>query len=50
MSEAVGREVGTTAATRAYVEQVLPEAPEPLDDTALDGATLDEAAAGSEMI
>ena len=27
MSEAAGRDVGTTAATRAYVEQVLPAAP-----------------------
>jgi len=32
MSEAAGRDVGTTAATRDYLEQVLPEAPEPLDD------------------
>jgi hypothetical protein len=31
MSEAAGRDVGTTAATRAYVEQVLPAAPEPLE-------------------
>jgi hypothetical protein len=31
MSEAAGRDVGTTAATRSYIEQVLPEAPEPLD-------------------
>lgn len=31
MSEAAGRDVGTTAATRAYVEQVLPDAPEPLE-------------------
>jgi hypothetical protein len=55
MSEAAGRDVGTTAATRAYVEQVLPEAPEPLDET-LDDATgpieaisgpLDEAGAAS---
>jgi Domain of unknown function (DUF4032) len=38
MSEAAGRDVGTTAATRAYVEQVLPEAPQPLDET-LDDAT-----------
>jgi Domain of unknown function (DUF4032)/Lipopolysaccharide kinase (Kdo/WaaP) family len=42
MSEAAGRDVGTTAATRAYVEHVLPEAPEPLDE-----ATLDDAAAAS---
>jgi hypothetical protein len=33
MSEAAGRDVGTTAATKAYIEQVLPEAPEPLDKT-----------------
>jgi hypothetical protein len=33
MSEAAGRDVGTTAATRAYMKQVLPEAPEPLDET-----------------
>ena len=38
MSEAAGRDVGTTAATRDYLEQVLPEAPEPLDET-LDDAT-----------
>jgi hypothetical protein len=31
MSEAAGRDVGTTAATRAYVEQVLPAAPEPME-------------------
>jgi Domain of unknown function (DUF4032)/Lipopolysaccharide kinase (Kdo/WaaP) family len=46
MSEAAGRDVGTTAATRAYVEQVLPEAPEPLDEATLD----DETAASSEII
>jgi hypothetical protein len=34
MSEAAGRDVGTTAATNAYMKQVLPEAPEPLDDDA----------------
>jgi Domain of unknown function (DUF4032)/Lipopolysaccharide kinase (Kdo/WaaP) family len=61
MSEAAGRDVGTTAATRAYVEQVLPEAPEPLDEATPDEATLDEAtldeatldeatAAGRELI
>jgi len=33
MSEAAGRDVGTTAAAKAYMKQVLPEAPEPLDDT-----------------
>jgi hypothetical protein len=46
MSEAAGRDVGTTAATRAYVEQVLPEAPEPLDEATLDDAP----AASGEMI
>jgi len=30
MSEAAGRDVGTTAAAKAYFEQVLPAAPEPL--------------------
>jgi hypothetical protein len=30
MSEAAGRDVGTTAAAKAYIEQVLPKAPEPL--------------------
>jgi hypothetical protein len=34
MSEAAGRDVGTTAAAKAYMKQVLPEAPEPLDDDA----------------
>jgi hypothetical protein len=34
MSEAAGRDVGTTAATSAYMKQVLPGAPEPLDDDA----------------
>ena len=33
MSEAAGRDVGTTAATKAYMKQVLPEAPEPLEET-----------------
>jgi Domain of unknown function (DUF4032) len=32
MSEAAGRDVGTTAATTDYLEQVLPAAPPPLDD------------------
>jgi Domain of unknown function (DUF4032)/Lipopolysaccharide kinase (Kdo/WaaP) family len=31
MSEAAGRDVGTTAATEDYVEKVLPKAPEPLN-------------------
>ena len=30
MSEAAGRDVGTSAAAKAYFEQVLPAAPEPL--------------------
>ena len=30
MSEAAGRDVGTTAATRDYIKHVLPEAPDPL--------------------
>jgi hypothetical protein len=36
MSEAAGRDVGTTAATRAYVEQVLPAAPEPMESEPLE--------------
>jgi hypothetical protein len=31
MSEAAGRDVGTTAAARGYFEQVLPSAPEPME-------------------
>jgi hypothetical protein len=31
MSEAAGRDVGTTAAARDYIENVLPAAPDPLD-------------------
>ena len=31
MSEAAGRDVGTTAAARDYFEQVLPAAPEPME-------------------
>jgi hypothetical protein len=31
MSEAMGRDVGTTAAAKAYIEQLLPKAPEPLN-------------------
>jgi hypothetical protein len=38
LSEAAGRDVGTTAATKDYIKQVLPEAPEPLDET-LDDST-----------
>jgi hypothetical protein len=43
MSEVAGRDVGTTAAARDYVEQVLPAAPEPLDadDTAGDAELLE---------
>jgi Domain of unknown function (DUF4032)/Lipopolysaccharide kinase (Kdo/WaaP) family len=33
MSEAAGHDIGTTAATQDYLEQVLPKAPEPLDET-----------------
>jgi hypothetical protein len=38
MSEAAGRDVGTLAATKDYLEQVLPAVPQPLDET-LDDAT-----------
>ena len=31
MSEQAGRDVGTTAAAKAYFEQVLPAAPEPME-------------------
>ena len=31
MSEAAGRDVGTTAAAKDYIEQVLPAAPEPME-------------------
>jgi hypothetical protein len=31
MSEAAGRDVGTTAAAHAYIEHVLPATPEPLE-------------------
>jgi Domain of unknown function (DUF4032)/Lipopolysaccharide kinase (Kdo/WaaP) family len=52
MSEAAGHDVGTKAATQDYLKQVLPQAPEPLDETLEDatgpidmvGGTLDEAA------
>ena len=33
MSEAAGHDVGITAATQDYLKHVLPEAPEPLDET-----------------
>jgi hypothetical protein len=32
MSERAGRDVGTTAAARAYFERVLPQVPEPLEE------------------
>ena len=34
MSEAAGRDVGTTAAARSYFERVLPQVPVPLDEAA----------------
>ena len=33
MSERAGRDVGTTAAARSYFRRVLPQAPEPLDES-----------------
>ncbi len=45
MSEAAGRDVGTTAATRAYVEQVLPAAPEPMES----GEALEPLGAGEPL-
>ena len=33
MSERAGRDVGTTAAARSYFQRVLPQAPEPLDES-----------------
>jgi Domain of unknown function (DUF4032) len=36
MSETAGLDVGTTVATRAYVEQVLPAAPQPLESEPID--------------
>jgi hypothetical protein len=39
MSEAAGRDVGTTAAAKAYIEQVLPAAPEPLESDDSPGAS-----------
>jgi hypothetical protein len=36
MSEAAGRDVGTTAAARSYFDTVLPAVPEPLADAQLD--------------
>jgi hypothetical protein len=37
MSEAAGRDVGTTTATRDYIKHVLPTAPDPLDSGAPTG-------------
>jgi Domain of unknown function (DUF4032)/Lipopolysaccharide kinase (Kdo/WaaP) family len=34
VSEAAGRDVGTTAAARSYFRRILPEAPEPMETTA----------------
>jgi hypothetical protein len=57
MSEAAGRDIGTTAATGDYLKHVLPEAPQPLDETlgevtgpleALTGPLDEPAAAGGE--
>ena len=55
MSEAAGRDVGTAAATKDYLEQVLPDAPQPLDESLGDATgpmdvlsgPFDEAAAAS---
>ena len=46
MSEAAGRDVGTTAAARSYFKRVLPEAPEPMDTT---GATAPNGAAAQPL-
>ncbi len=46
MSEAAGRDVGTTAAARSYFKRILPDAPEPMDQTA-DGPAAHEAAHGA---
>ena len=47
MSEAAGRDVGTTAAARDYFKKVLPAVPEPLEDaTAASEVTTDEAVVG----
>ncbi len=42
MSEAAGRDVGTTAAAKAYIEQVLPATPEPLES--------DDSPGGGELL
>jgi Domain of unknown function (DUF4032)/Lipopolysaccharide kinase (Kdo/WaaP) family len=58
MSETAGRDVGTIAATRDYLEQVLPAAPQPLDETlgeatgpidAVTGPLGEPATAGGEL-
>jgi hypothetical protein len=48
MSEAAGRDVGTTAAARDYFEQVLPAVPDPLDpaDALADAGPLEPLADG----
>ena len=46
MSEAAGRDVGTTAATRDFIEQVLPGAPAPLTETLGDATGPLDAIAG----
>ncbi len=38
MSEAAGRDVGTTAAARSYFKRILPEAPEPMETTTIAAA------------
>lgn len=38
MSEAAGRDVGTTAAAQSYFATVLPTVPEPVSTQAEDGA------------
>jgi Domain of unknown function (DUF4032)/Lipopolysaccharide kinase (Kdo/WaaP) family len=49
MSEAAGRDVGTTAATRAYVEQVLPAAPEPMESEPLESEPLEPLGSGDPL-
>ena len=48
MSEAAGRDVGTTAAARDYFEQVLPAVPDPLEpaDALADAGPLEPLADG----
>ena len=38
VSEAAGRDVGTTAAARSYFKRILPEAPEPMETTTIAAA------------